>query len=177
VPPRARKAALTAHVACSVGWLGSVLAFLGLALVGLAAGDAATVGAVYIALDPLARFVLLPLGLASLATGVIQGLGTPWGLIRHHWVLAKLAITLAATALLALHLSPIERAADIARSEPFGTSNLGGLRGQLVLYPALAAAALLAATAVSVFKPAAPTRWDRGIRGGGASRRRAPTRG
>jgi hypothetical protein len=113
----------------------------------------------YRALDPLARLVVLPLGVAALATGIVQSLGTPWGLVRHHWILAKLALTLAATALLVLHLSPIGDAAVTARRSDLDADALGDLRSQLVVYAAGALAALVAATALSVFKPAGRTRW------------------
>jgi hypothetical protein len=47
--PGLRKFALTAHVVSSVGWLGAVVAFLALAVVGLASEDAELVRAVYLA--------------------------------------------------------------------------------------------------------------------------------
>jgi hypothetical protein len=166
--PLVRRTALTVHVAVSVGWLGSVAAFLALALIGAGSSDAATLSAMYVALDALARFVVLPLGLAALATGVVQSLGTPWGLVRHHWVLAKLVLTLAATGLLALHLGPIRDAADIARTPGLQAGDLGDLRGQLVVYAGLALAALLTTTALSVFKPAGRTRWAARPSGPGA---------
>jgi hypothetical protein len=46
---------------------------------------------------PAAWFVLVPLAHASLLSGIAISLGTPWGLLRYHWVVAKLAITLIAT--------------------------------------------------------------------------------
>ncbi len=76
--PRLRKVALTAHVTFSVGWLGAVAAFLGLAVVGLTSEDAETGRAVYLVAEPLTWFVLLTLALGSLATGLVQSLGTPW---------------------------------------------------------------------------------------------------
>jgi hypothetical protein len=41
--PRLRKFALTAHVTTTVGWLGAVVVFLALAVIGLASQDAQTV--------------------------------------------------------------------------------------------------------------------------------------
>ncbi|HYR11547.1 MAG TPA: hypothetical protein VEQ60_27440, partial [Longimicrobium sp.] len=75
-----RKLALTAHVACSVGWLGAVAGFLALAVAGLASRDPRTVAAVYPAMELITMYVIVPLSLASLLTGLIQSLGTPWGL-------------------------------------------------------------------------------------------------
>ena len=43
-----RKFALTAHVTCSVGWLGAVAGFLALAVTGLTSPDAQMVRAAYL---------------------------------------------------------------------------------------------------------------------------------
>src|SRR5881628_3305955 len=80
--PSLRKFALTAHVTSSVGLLGSIAAFLALAVAGLTSQDAQIVRAAYLAMDLAARFVIVPLAFASLLTGLIQSLGTPWGLFR-----------------------------------------------------------------------------------------------
>jgi hypothetical protein len=74
--PRLRKVALTAHITSSVGWLGAVVAFLGLAVVGLTSQDAQTVRGAYLVMEPAAWFVLVPLAFASLLTGLVQSLGT-----------------------------------------------------------------------------------------------------
>lgn len=97
MPPGARKLALTAHVTASVGWLGAIIVFLGLAVVGLTSQDAKTVRAAYLVMEPAARLVLVPLSFASLVTGVVLSLGTAWGLFRHYWIVFKLVITVFAT--------------------------------------------------------------------------------
>ena len=66
--PGVRKLALTVHIATTVGWLGAVVAFLGLAIVGLTSGDAQTVRGAYLVMEPITWFVLVPLALASLLT-------------------------------------------------------------------------------------------------------------
>ncbi|MET7424976.1 hypothetical protein [Dactylosporangium sp. NPDC005555] len=43
-------------------------------------------------LEPVGWWTLVPLGVASLVTGVVQSLGTSWGLVRHYWVLFKLVM-------------------------------------------------------------------------------------
>ena len=67
--PGLRGFALGAHVACSVGWFGSALAFLALAVVGLTSQDAQTVRSAYLATELLTWSVIVPLSLASLLTG------------------------------------------------------------------------------------------------------------
>jgi hypothetical protein len=151
--PRLRKAALTAHVVCSVGWLGATAAFLALSVTGLLSSSPDTVRSAYIAADIITWLVIVPLGAASLATGVIQSLGTTWGLFRHYWVLIKLLLTVAAALLLLLHTKPIAYVAHAAATITLGPGDLRSVRMQLVFDASLALAALLVATTLSVFKP------------------------
>src|SRR6266705_6536215 len=109
--PSLRKFALIAHVTSSVGLLGSIAAFLALAVAGLTSQDADIVRAAYLAMDLITRFVIVPLAFASLLPGLIQSLGTPWGLFRHYWVLAKLLLTVFVTIVLLIKLELISYAA------------------------------------------------------------------
>jgi hypothetical protein len=47
-------------------------------------------------MDLIGRWVLVPLSLGALASGIVQSIGTKWGLVRHYWVLVKLLLTIAA---------------------------------------------------------------------------------
>ena len=58
----------------------------------------------YLAMDWIGWFVLVPLSLPSLLTGLVMSLGTQWGLFRHYWVLAKLLINLLANIVLLLFM-------------------------------------------------------------------------
>jgi hypothetical protein len=148
-----KKFALTLHVVCSVGWFGAVAAFLALAVGGLAGGDRAA----YASMDSIARWVIVPFAFASLATGIVQSLVTPWGVFRHYWIVAKLAITVLATLLLLVHMQPIGRAAV---APPSG-AEFRGLQIQLVVDAGAAMAALLAAAALAVYKPRGLTPYGR----------------
>jgi hypothetical protein len=152
--PRVRKLALTAHVAASVGWLGAVVVALVLAIAGLASRDAATVRAAYLALELIAWFVLVPLALASLVTGLVQSLGSAWGLFRHYWVLAKLVINLFATVVLLLYLPTLGHLADLAAETTVPGSGLDGLRDPSpALHAGAALLLLVTATVLAVHKP------------------------
>jgi ABC-type anion transport system duplicated permease subunit len=105
--PRVRKLTLTTHVTSSVGWLGAVAAFLALAVAGLNSQHAQMVRAAYLAMHMTTWFVIVPLSFAALLTGLVQSLGTSWGLFRHYWVVAKLALTVLATITLLVHTQPI----------------------------------------------------------------------
>ncbi|WP_437723542.1 hypothetical protein [Sorangium sp. So ce861] len=159
--PRLRKFALTAHVTSSVGWLGSVAAFLALAVAGVTRQDAPMVRAAYLAMNLITWSVIVPLSLASLLTGLVQSLGTPWGLLRHYWVVFKLLLTVVATGVLLLHTRPIQYMASVAAETALSGGDLRRLRLQLVADAAAALVTLLVATALSVYKPRGVTRYGR----------------
>jgi uncharacterized membrane protein len=149
--PRLRKLALTAHVTSSVGWLGAVAAFLALGAVGLTSDDAETVRGVYLVMEPAAWFVLVPLAVASLVTGLVQSLGTTWGLFRHYWVLFKLLINLVATAVLLVYTETLSAMADVA-DDP--SADLAVVRNPSpVIHAGLALVLLVVATTLAVYKP------------------------
>jgi hypothetical protein len=151
--PGLRRLALTAHIVASVGWLGAVAAFLALAVVGLASPDASLVRGAYLVMGVLAWYAILPLCLVSLATGIVQSLGTVWGLFRHYWVLLRLGINLLATLILLVHLRPIDTIVGLAAAGPIvGGAHLQ-LRAQMAVASGLAVLALLVATVLSVYKP------------------------
>jgi hypothetical protein len=151
--PGVRKLALTAHVVSSVGWLGAVLGFLALAVAGVSTLDELVVRATYVAMNLLTWSVIVPLCLVSLGTGLVGSLGTPWGLVRHYWVLVKLVLTVVSTLLLLLHTRPIGWMAQAAlRAAPIG-ADFAKLRAELVFDAAGAAVVLLGATVLAVYKP------------------------
>jgi hypothetical protein len=157
--PRVRKFALTAHVASSVGWLGAIAAFLALGIVGLSSRDAETVRGAYLVMEPAAWFVLVPLAFASLVTGLIQALGSTWGLFRHYWVVFKLLINLFATILLLMYMETFSSMADVA-ADP--RAEVGAVRNiSPVLHSTLALLLLVVATVLAVYKPRGLTRFGR----------------
>ncbi|MCX5302724.1 hypothetical protein OG304_04560 [Streptomyces sp. NBC_00160] len=161
--PRQRKFALTAHVTASVGWLGAVAVFLALAVAGVTSQDAQRVRAVYIAMEVAGWYVIVPLCFASLLTGVVSSLGTTWGLLRYYWVAVKLVITVLATGALLLHMPPISHIARAAAGPGWSGGELQGLRTQLVVQSGAAVLVLLAATALSTYKPQGRTRFGRRV--------------
>ena len=148
-----RKFALTIHVTSSVGWLGAVGAFLALAIAGVGSEDAQIVRAAYLAMHLTTWFVIVPLCLAALLTGIVQSLGTTWGLFRHYWVVTKLLLTVLATLILLVHTQPIDRVAAVAAQTTLAIGDLRPLRFQLVGDACGALFVLLVTTALSVYKP------------------------
>ena len=115
-PPALRKAVLTTHVVTSVGWLGAVSAYLALDLTATTSREVELVRTAYGAMELVVVSAIVPLALASVLVGVVNALGTTWGLFRHWWVIVKLLLTLVATTVLLLEVPTIRTLAEAARS-------------------------------------------------------------
>jgi len=148
-----RKLLLTAHITFSVGWFGAVAAFLALAITGLSSRDAQMVRTAYAAMELTARFLIVPLAIASLLSGIVQSLGTPWGLFRHYWVLVKLLLTTFATIVLLAKMPLIGYAARRATEGTSSSAVLHTVGIQLALHATGGMLVLLVITALSVYKP------------------------
>lgn len=145
-----RKLVLTAHITSAVGWLGAAAGFLALAVAGVTSQDAQMVRAVYLAAEPLTRLVLVPLSLASLLTGLVQSLGTPWGLFRHYWVVFKLVLTVFAAVVLLQYTQTVSYFAGVAAE--VDSADLSGLRSYL-LHSGGGLLVLLVTMVLGVYKP------------------------
>lgn len=159
MPSRVRVLTLTAHVIASVGFLGAVATFLALAVAGVTSRNAQIVQAAYLAMELTTWLVIVPLCFASLLTGVVQSLGTLWGLFRNYWVLVKFLLTVFSTFGLLMHARPIGTVASVAARTALSNTDLIGQRFQLVVASGGAVIVLLVATALSVYKPAGVTRY------------------
>ena len=155
--PRLRKFALIVHVTSSVGWLGAVAGFLALAVAGMTSEDVQVLRGAYLMMELTGRFVLVPLSLASLLTGLVQSLGTKWGLFRHYWVLFKLLINVFANIVLLMYTKSLSYLAGIAAQT---NGDLSELRSPTaVIHAGGSLLLLLVATTRSVYKPRGMTRY------------------
>ena len=148
--PPLRKLALTVHLVSSVGWLGAVVAYLALGISAVTGQDAQTVRAAWIAMEVTGWFVIVPLALAALLTGLVMSLGTPWGLFRHYWVVITLLLTIFSTVILLLHMPTVSALADVAREAD--AASLDGHGGDL-FHAGGGLLVLLVITALNVYKP------------------------
>ena len=73
-----RKFALSVHLTVSVGWIGAVVAYLALGVAAVQSGSVDTVRAAWTGMELIGWYVIVPLAVASLVTGVIMALGTKW---------------------------------------------------------------------------------------------------
>lgn len=159
--PRVSKVALMAHVTSSVGWMGAVATFLALAIAGVTSTNDQIVRTAYLAMELIGWCVIVPFSIASLLTGLVQSLGTSWGLFRHYWIVAKLLITVFASVLLLVHMQVASRMASVVAGTTIGAGDFHGMRIQLVGDAVAAIIVLLVATALSVFKPQGMTPFGR----------------
>jgi hypothetical protein len=155
--PRLRKFVLLTHVTFSVGWLGAVAGFLALSIASLTSRNAEVVRGAYVSMNLLGAYLIIPLSLASLTTGLLQALGTKWGLFRHYWVTVKFGLNVLATLLLFLHqftaVAEAARRAALAVGDAVLDASLRSIGRQLLIDASLAILVLLAATVLSVYKP------------------------
>ncbi|MFD7309423.1 hypothetical protein [Promicromonospora sp. NPDC059942] len=174
LPPRVRKAVLTVHIVSAGAWIGVDVLVAVLAGIGLGGGSAAVRG---LALRALAEFVVTPMlvsALVCLASGVVLGLATKWGLVRYWWVAVKLVTNLVLCTLILVVLWP--GMPDVGAAG--GAIEAGGVPATdisfLVFPPTVSLTALAVATVLSVYKP-----WGRvggrGRRPAGGRARRVPT--
>jgi hypothetical protein len=101
----------------------------------------------------IARYVIVPLSVASLLTGLIQSFGTKWGLFQHYWIVVKFLIALVATTILFIHTQPIALLASAAAAATVLDAHLGEVRVQLVVAAAAGLLVLLVNTVLGVYKP------------------------
>jgi hypothetical protein len=131
--------------------------FLALSVIALTSPNPQTVRGAYLVMEPAAWFVLVPLAFASLLTGIIQALGTPWGLFRHYWVLFKLLMAVFVTIILLIYMQTFRVMASIA-ADP--GADLALVRNvSPALHALLALLVLLVAAVLAVYKPRGMTRY------------------
>jgi hypothetical protein len=155
LPKRGRRALLVAHVLSSVAWFGVAVFVLFLLLLARSTGDPTYARALYRTVET-SVWLSVPMAALSALTGLLLGLGTPWGVATHWWVVLKeiAFVPLVVTDLLLI----APTAHDLAR---------GGSGG--FVEPAIAHCVILAlATVVSIVKPFGKTPHGR---------RRVPSRG
>ncbi|MEU8826150.1 DUF2269 domain-containing protein [Streptomyces sp. NPDC048636] len=144
-----RRALLVVHVVVSAAWLGLSLGLLALGITGATAGSTEAAGAAYRSMNVIGDWLLIPVSLLALVSGVVLSLGTPWGLARHRWVYVKFWLTLVTTGATAFALRPSinDAVADAAAGREVEAA------GSLVAAPTVSLSVYVFLTAISVIKP------------------------
>ncbi|WP_410811220.1 hypothetical protein [Micromonospora sp. 067-2] len=145
IPPTARKALLTLHLVTSLGWLGTDLVLLTLGVAALRGADPAVV---YPVAALVGTVLFAPLSVLAWLVGVASALLTPWGLLRHRWVLTKLVITTVMVGLVLFLLTP-----KLRHAGALSTALSARDRADLVIAPAVSTILMIIATVLSTYKP------------------------
>lgn len=144
-----RKPLLSLHVATTVSVLGTDLVLLTLGIASLGGADPRTI---YPATHLASAYLVAPLAVLSLGTGLLLGLLTPWGVFKYWWVTIKLAITVVLTAIVLFVVVP--RLGTVAASVTAASGPLPeGSRLSLVIAPVIASSLLVLNVVLAVFKP------------------------
>lgn len=149
---RVRKAAFTTHITVSVGWVGAVAAYLALDVTTVTSQKAQTLRAAYLAMELIAWYVIVPLAIATLLTGLVMALGTRWGLFRHYWVVISLVLTVFAVVVLLVETQTISQLASVAADPTTSSAELRALPSTL-LHSGLGFVVLFVVLVLNVYKP------------------------
>lgn len=143
----ARSAVRTAHVVLGIGWTGLALVMLAMP-VALLLGPAGTHAPFVLDVMGVVGGGMIPFfAVGTVLTGVVAGLGTPWGVFRYRWVVAKTVLSLAViVSSVAVSTRLLDAAQAVAGTD---ASLLWWLAGVSVAHQV----ALVAATVLSVEKP------------------------
>lgn len=145
-----RKLVLSAHLTSSIGWIGAVAAYLALGVTAVRSSDVQTIRGAWNAMEVTGWYVIVPLAVTSLITGLVMALGTKWGLFRHYWVLISFVLTVFSTIVLLLHMPTVSSTATLAQ-EVEG-ARLEALGGDL-FHPAIGLVILLVVQVLNLHKP------------------------
>lgn len=163
-----RKSVMVLHAVAGIGWMGVDIALLALLITARTTTNPALVVSGFNAIGIIVPVAVPPLSLLILLTGILQGLGTPWGLVRYWWVLVKLILSLMMTVLVFVSLLPGIREmivlADTTVSADALRASLGSLPNTLMFPPIVSFLMLGTAAILSIFKPWGRTPWSREIR-------------
>ena len=145
-----RRFALSVHLTCSVGWIGGVIAYLAMGITATRAPSPTTVRAMWLAMETVGWYVLVPLALGSWATGLFMALGTRWGLFRYYWVIFAFVLTTLATIILILHMPDVSATQAAVAIAP--AADLDHYGGDLV-HTSIALVLLLVVQVLNLYKP------------------------
>lgn len=151
--PAIRKFALTAHVTSAVGWLGAVASFLALAVSAGSGYDPQLLRGLYLAMFVTGWYIVVPLCLASLLTGLVMSLGTKWGLFRHYWVTVKFLLTIISTLVLFGFTQTLNYMGAAAADTSAPIVELSNLAQSPVSHSAGGLIVLLMNSVLSIYKP------------------------
>ncbi|ASR37875.1 hypothetical protein BAY61_25925 [Prauserella marina] len=152
---RTRKWLLFTHIVASVGWLGIEACLLTLGILGVSSDNPGVVTSSYVIAGELGGVFYLPASVLTALSGIALSLCTPWGLLRHYWVIAKIVMTI--PLLVAGNLVVVPEFVEAGKAVAGGATP--GDVQRLLITAMLAGLVLLAvSTLLSVFTPGGRTK-------------------
>ncbi len=150
---RTRKAVLVTHILSAGTWFGMDVVMAVLVFTAVGTDSDETRALTYQALELFAVWPMAIAGLVCLASGVLLGLGSKYGLVRFWWVAVKLVLNVLLSTLVLLALRPgVREAAEQGRQLGDGVATLAA-PGDMLYPPIVSTSLLLVAFLLSVFKP------------------------
>ena len=144
---------LVTHIVSAGAWVGIDVVVGVLVVAGWFMADPTIQGVAYVALGAYLVVPMLVSGLVCLASGLLLGLGTRYGLLRYWWVAVKLVMNVVLCVLIVFLLSPgMPGIVEHGRSLIAGSSSDLDV-STLFFPPAVSLIALVTATVLAVFKP------------------------
>jgi len=164
-----RKTALVVHILSAGAWVGIDVVVGVLVVIAWFTDDSAVAGLAYQALGLFAVWPMLTAGLVCLASGILLGLGSRYGLVRYWWVAVKLVMNVVLCVLVLIALRPgLDEVVEHGRALAAGRVSTLDV-SSMFFPPAVSLTALTVATVLAVVKPWGLIRPSR-------SRHRAPGR-
>ncbi|MGH3625521.1 MAG: DUF2269 family protein [Sciscionella sp.] len=148
-----RKAVLVVHIISAVSWLGIDIVLGVFVLMASFSSDLTVAAVSYQAMHIFVLWTLIPAGLICLATGLLLGWGSKYGVMKYWWVAVKLALNIVLTALVPIALLPtVNDAAEYGRQLAAGDVTIDP-PSQIFFPPIVSPIALTIAVILSVYKP------------------------
>ncbi|TDE15740.1 hypothetical protein [Jiangella asiatica] len=150
---RLRKAVLVVHILAAGAWVGIDVVMAVFVFTALASDSDQTVALSYQALEMFAVWPMTAAGMLCLASGMVLGLGSKYGLVRYWWVAVKLLLNVLLSTLVLVALRPgVQEAAEQGRRLAAGEAATIQT-SDLVFPPIVSPTLLVVAFLLSVYKP------------------------
>jgi hypothetical protein len=152
-PPRTRKLLLAIHIAFVGSWLGATVAMTFLSALGLLTSSAELRAAAYLIMSRMDTGLIVPLVIASIASGALLAVRTPWGLFQYRWIMAKIGIALAMVAFAVSTVMQWVQSLAAATAVAHNPANLAPTSAYLMASAILFVTGLWAIVFIAVYKP------------------------
>ncbi|WP_405861230.1 DUF2269 domain-containing protein [Streptomyces sp. NBC_00090] len=145
----ARRATLVVHVVSAASWLGLALGLLALGITAATTESAPVLEASVRSMKTMVDWLVFPVALLTLLTGLLMALASNWGLARHRWIYTKFWLTLAMIAgtFFGFRDAIVNTYTDVTAGHPLADA------GDVLLGPMVSLASYVFMMTISILKP------------------------